>query len=103
MALLAFAGGVVAGSYAIDLDRIVTARFRGQLFHVPSRVFTAPTILYPGLDAELIGLRGIFSRLGFRESRGLRNLPERAEPFAKRPGVRKLASVLQRSNTGQFN
>ena len=41
---------VSAARYAIHLDRIVRARFEGRLFRVPSRVMSAPTILYPGLD-----------------------------------------------------
>lgn len=64
-----FAGGVVAGSWVVELDRVVRSRFEGRLFQVPSRVYSAPTILYPGLDVELIDLRGTLHRLGYREER----------------------------------
>ncbi len=45
------------------------ARFEGRLFRVPSRVLSAPTILYPGLDHQRIDLRGTLVRLGYRERR----------------------------------
>ncbi len=51
----------------IRLDRVVQARFEGRLFRVPSRVLSAPTILYPGLDHSRIDLRGSLVRLGYRE------------------------------------
>ncbi len=73
--LTAFLGGFVAGSWVVRLDRIVTARFDGQRFRVPSRVFAAPAILYPGLDWKLIELRETMQRLGYREARGTRDLP----------------------------
>jgi penicillin-binding protein 1B len=60
-------GGAV-GRQLVHLDRIVRARFEGTLFRVPSRVLSAPLILYPGLDHELIDLRGTLERLGYRES-----------------------------------
>jgi penicillin-binding protein 1B len=62
-------GGVV-GRELVQLDRIVRARFEGTLFRVPSRVLSAPLILYPGLDHELIDLRGTLERLGYREASG---------------------------------
>ena len=61
------AAGFVLGSMVVDLDRIVVARFEGRLFRVPSRVLSAPTILYPGLDTKRIGLRATLLRMGYRE------------------------------------
>jgi len=59
-------------------------RFAGRSFRVPSRVFSAPTILYPGLDYELVDLRGILDRLGYREAVETRDLqPGR---FVWKPG-----------------
>jgi penicillin-binding protein 1B len=63
------AGGIVGHELA-QLDRIVRARFEGTLFRVPSRVLSAPLILYPGLDYKLIDLRGTLERLGYREASG---------------------------------
>jgi penicillin-binding protein 1B len=70
-----FAAGFAAGGWVVDLDRVVTARFEGPRFRVPSRVFSAPAILYPGLDWKLIDLRGTLQRLGYREASGTRELP----------------------------
>jgi penicillin-binding protein 1B len=65
----AAAGGVVGGQL-VRLDHIVRQRFEGKLFRVPSRVLSAPIILYPGLDLERIDLRGTLARLGYREASG---------------------------------
>jgi penicillin-binding protein 1B len=73
--VLAFGAGFAAAVTAVRLDRIVTARFGGQRFRVPSRVFSAPTILYPGLDWKLVDLRAAFARLGFREASQTTELP----------------------------
>jgi penicillin-binding protein 1B len=74
VALIAFVGGFASASYVVGLDRIVTARFEGQRFRVPSRVLSAPTILYPGLNWRLIDLQGTLRRLGYREASGTRDL-----------------------------
>ena len=50
----------------MSLDRVVRQRFDGQRFRVPSRVYSAPTIIYPGLDWQLIDLEGTLRRLGYR-------------------------------------
>jgi penicillin-binding protein 1B len=75
LAIGAFAAGFVTAGYIVHLDRIVVARFEGKPFQVPSRVFAAPTILYPGLDHELVDLRGILARLGYREATETRDMP----------------------------
>jgi len=66
IALVAFGAGVAVGRTIVRLDRLVAARFEGRLFQVPSRVYAAPTILYPGMDIDRIGLAGILGRLGYR-------------------------------------
>src|SRR3990172_9168214 len=40
---------------------------KGQRFLVPSRVYSAPSILYPGLDWKLVDLEGTLRRLGYRK------------------------------------
>jgi len=64
------AAGGIAGRELAQLDLIVRTRFEGTLFRVPSRVLSAPLILYPGLDYTLIDLRGTLDRLGYREASG---------------------------------
>src|SRR5262245_16169956 len=66
MGALGFVGGFAAAGYVVKLDRIVRERFEGQRFRVPSRVYSAPSILYPGLDWKLIDLEGTLLRLGYR-------------------------------------
>ncbi|MBW2272197.1 MAG: PBP1A family penicillin-binding protein [Deltaproteobacteria bacterium] len=65
--LVAFGAGILVSSWVLSLDRIVVSRFEGRRFSVPTKVFSAPTILYPGLDARRIDLRGTLQRLGYRE------------------------------------
>lgn len=66
LVVIGFGAGFVTARYAIHLDRVVRARFEGRLFRVPSRVMSAPTILYPGLDWKRIDLRGTLLRLGYQ-------------------------------------
>jgi len=60
----------------------VVARFEGRLFRVPSRVLSAPAILYPGLDWKRVDLRGALVRLGYREARVMRVEPGRTVSLA---------------------
>ena len=68
--LASSAAGGIAGRQLARLDRIVRARFEGTLFRVPSRVLSAPLLVFPGLDHTLIDLRGTLERLGYREASG---------------------------------
>ncbi len=60
--------GVLAGDWAVRLDATVRARFDGQRFRVPSRVLSAPTLLYPGLDWVQSDLRGTLAGIGYQEA-----------------------------------
>jgi penicillin-binding protein 1B len=62
-----FVAGFLFAGYVVRLDRIVRERFEGQRFRVPSRVYSAPSILYPGLDWKLVDLEGTLRRLGYRK------------------------------------
>jgi penicillin-binding protein 1B len=64
---LAFAAGVWSASWLLDLDRIVVDRFEGRRFSVPSRVFAAPIVIYPGADWQRLDLAGWLTRMGYRE------------------------------------
>jgi len=63
-----FVAGFAASVAVVRLDRIVRARFEGQRFRVPSRVYSTPSILYPGMNIALADLRGSLVRLGYREA-----------------------------------
>jgi penicillin-binding protein 1B len=71
-----FVAGFATSIVVIRLDHIVRARFDGQRFRIPSRVYSAPAIIYPGLDVKLADLRGAFVRLGYREAQSAGNLSE---------------------------
>jgi penicillin-binding protein 1B len=67
MLALGFAGGFAVAGYVVRLDGIVRERFEVGRFRVPSRVYSAPSILYPGLDWKLVDLEGTLRRLGYRK------------------------------------
>jgi len=67
-AAAAFIGGVATGVQLKRLDHTVTQRFEGRLFRVPSRVYSAPAIVYPGLNWRQADLLGVLVRLGYREA-----------------------------------
>ncbi len=66
LAAVAFVAGFAVATWLVRLDRVVVARFEGQRFQVPSKVLSAPTILYPGLDVGLLDLEGTLQRRGYR-------------------------------------
>ena len=72
---ISFAAGFATTGWVLALDRQVRARFEGVQFRVPSRVYSAPAILYPGLDHEDFGLRATLERLGYRPARSAADLP----------------------------
>ena len=74
LVLVAFVLGFVTSSWVLKLDRIVVERFAGKRFSVPSKVLSAPAILYPGLDWKRIDLEGILDRLGYRAQPGRKSL-----------------------------
>ena len=69
LGLVSLAAGFGFALWMSSLDRIVVERFEGRQFTVPSRVLSAPTILYPGLDWRSLDLRDTLRRLGYREVR----------------------------------
>jgi len=64
---LAFAAGVWTAGWLIDLDRRVVSRFEGRRFAVPSRVYAAPIVIYPGADWQRLDLAGWLTRMGYRQ------------------------------------
>ena len=64
---VSFGLGPWAADWLIDLDEIVVSRFEGRRFSVPSRVYAAPIVIYPGADWQRLDLAGWLSRMGYRE------------------------------------
>jgi len=56
LAVVAAVAGFWASSWILEQDQIVRARFEGRRFSVPSRVLSAPIVLYPGLDWKRVEL-----------------------------------------------
>ncbi len=66
---LAFGAGIWVAGWLLELDRIVVSRFEGRRFSVPSRVYAAPIVIYPGVDWQRLDLSGWLARMGYREQR----------------------------------
>jgi len=64
---LAFGLGIGAAHWLLALDRVVVSRFEGRRFAVPSRVYAAPIVIYPGADWQRLDLAGWLTRMGYRE------------------------------------
>jgi penicillin-binding protein 1B len=67
--VLAFGAGIWFAGWLLELDRIVVSRFEGRRFSVPSRVYAAPIVIYPGVDWQRLDLAGWLARMGYREQR----------------------------------
>jgi hypothetical protein len=75
LAVVALLAGFWASTWVLEQDRIVVQRFEGRRFEVPSKVLSAPTILYPGLDWKRIELPRTLERLGYRELKSTGEIP----------------------------
>ncbi len=64
---LAFGAGLWTAGWLLELDRTVVSRFEGRRFSVPSRVYAAPIVIYPGADWQRLDLAGWLTRMGYRE------------------------------------
>ena len=67
--VLAFGAGLWVAGRLVEMDRTVVARFEGRRFSVPSRVYAAPIVIYPGVDWQRLDLAGWLARMGYREQR----------------------------------
>ncbi len=66
--VLSTALGIFATTHFLKLDRVVRQRLEGRRFDVPSKVLSAPTILYAGLDWQRMDLLGLLKRQGYRSA-----------------------------------
>jgi penicillin-binding protein 1B len=95
-ARIALLGAILLGVAAVwaaltlrDLENQAEARFRGQLFAVPSRVYARPVTLRTGLDIERARLRDRLARMGYVQAVGAEQL---------KPGSSRCASTPSRSS-----
>jgi len=96
---VSFAAGFAAAGALVELDRQVRARFEGTQFRVPSRVYSAPDILYPGLDWKQFGLRDVLSQA---PQRLLYLHGHEHQPWCWRPVVLPGAVVVHTPPTAAF-
>jgi penicillin-binding protein 1B len=82
------------GAYVVqgELTQVVDEKFSGRRWDVPSRIYSAEFLLYPGLDVEGAGLARRLARRGYRESDAdgggeWRRTPDAIE-ISLRPGAR---------------
>jgi len=76
--LTALALGLAVFLYGLHLDRIVRAKFEGQRWALPARVYAQPLELYVGRPLTPAQLRGELERLNYRAAAS----PERAGSYA---------------------
>ncbi len=68
--ILLIAAGVVSGGlYLRHLEGIVRAKFEGQKWQFPSKIYSDSFLLYDGMSIRLEDLRQKLRRLGYRENR----------------------------------
>ncbi len=68
--VLVFLGGLgVGGWYVWHLSGVVKAKFEGQKWEFPSKIYSDSKIVYPGVSLTADQLREKLRRLGYRSSR----------------------------------
>ena len=68
--VLAFLGGLgVGGWYVWHLSGVVEAKFEGQKWEFPSKIYSDSKIIFPGVNFPLDRMREKLRRLGYRSSR----------------------------------
>src|SRR5690554_1495918 len=69
---VALLGMVVLAGWMVYLDAVVTSRFEGRRFEVPSRVYARPLELYDGASVSAAGLARELALAGYRAGDGVR-------------------------------
>lgn len=69
--LLVVAGGGFLAWYMQGLGEIVTAKFEGKKWQIPSRIFADSMIIYPGMRLDLGQFDQRLFRLGYRSTKDL--------------------------------
>ncbi len=68
---LSVVGLVILAGWTVYLDAVVTKRFEGQRFEVPSRVYARPLELYEGASLTAAGLARELELVGYRRGDGV--------------------------------
>jgi penicillin-binding protein 1B len=80
-------GGIILGAwYVRHLERVVTAKFEGQKWQFPSKIYSDTLLVYAGMNLRVEDLWEKIRRLGYRETRNV--VKARGEyRFLKREGL----------------
>jgi penicillin-binding protein 1B len=65
--LLALGGGLAVALYGVHLDKVVRAKFEGQRWALPARVYARPLEIYTGRSLSVAELEGELARLKYRQ------------------------------------
>ena len=69
LVLVVLGGLSVGGWYVWHLSGVVKAKFEGQKWEFPSKIYADSKIVYPGVSLPAPGIREKLRRLGYRSSR----------------------------------
>ncbi len=69
---LGLVGLVVLAGWTVYLDAVVTSKFEGRRWEIPSRVYARPLELYDGAAVTTVGLSNELSQLGYTPVRSAR-------------------------------
>jgi len=72
--LVTFSGVVFGSWYLKHLEETVTAKFEGQKWRFPSKIYSDSYLLYVGMSLRLEELWEKLRRLGYRETKGIPKL-----------------------------
>ncbi len=86
LAILVALVAIWAWRSVVNLGEQVEARFQGRLFAVPSRVYSRPLELRPGVDIARTHLRERLERMGYVAAIGAKQ-PLRPGEYRKSPGL----------------
>lgn len=62
--------GATGWPFYKKLEHEVITRFSNHQWDVPSKLYAAPLLLYPGIDVSMIGLFDLLARLDYRQANG---------------------------------
>lgn len=88
LGFLLLAGGGVAAWYIKHLESVVTAKFEGQKWKFPSKIYSDTHLLYPGMATSVTDLEAKLRRLGYRSAATVRAKGEYR--IVKRDGILEL-------------
>jgi penicillin-binding protein 1B len=88
LGFLLLGAGLVGAWYIKHLEAVLTAKFEGQTWKFPSKIYADTQLLYPGMAVSIGELEAKLRRLGYRSAAAVRSRGEYR--VAKRDGTMEL-------------